>query len=130
MLQVCKELTSRWVNWDEKDAGAFGANDLKDFSSGQIQEFLSLLLLEEPLRFVGQIFILEAIINSCEFLNFSIKKLQTMESVYGLNAVQNAEVRFRWIRLGLRGHWDDAVDRAVRMVTDQGRMKFLRPIYR
>ncbi len=53
-----------------------------------------------------------------------------MASTYGLSQVKNAEIRFCWIRLGLRSKWEDAVPRAVDMVTEQGRMKFLRPIYR
>ena len=53
-----------------------------------------------------------------------------MQSAYDFSGVRNSEIRFRWIRLGLRGKWEDAVARAVQMVTDQGRMKFLRPIYR
>ncbi len=53
-----------------------------------------------------------------------------MGSTYNLSQVKNSEIRFRWIRLGLRGKWKDAVPRAVDMVTEQGRMKFLRPIYR
>ena len=47
-----------------------------------------------------------------------------------LSGVKNSEVRCRWIRLGLKGRWRDAIPRAVQMVTDQGRMKFLKPIYR
>ncbi len=53
-----------------------------------------------------------------------------MSSTYGLSEVKNSEIRFRWIRLGLRAKWKDAIPRAVRMVTEQGRMKYLRPIYR
>ena len=53
-----------------------------------------------------------------------------MKEVYGLNAVNNSEIKCKWIRLGLRGKWPDAIPRAVQMVTEQGRMKFLRPIYR
>lgn len=53
-----------------------------------------------------------------------------MEKVYNLNGVSNNEIRFRWIRLGLLGKWKDAVARAVEMVTEQGRMKYLRPLYR
>ena len=53
-----------------------------------------------------------------------------MDKVYGLSGVKNAEIRMRWIRLGLKGKWKKAIPEAVQMVTEQGRMKFLRPIYR
>lgn len=42
----------------------------------------------------------------------------------------NAEIKFRWLRLGLRAHWTERVDDALKFVTEQGRMKFVRPIYR
>ena len=60
----------------------------------------------------------------------SLKKLAEMEKQYSLNSVRNSEIRFNWIRLGLVAQWEDAVPRAVEMITEQGRMKFLRPIYR
>jgi leukotriene-A4 hydrolase len=53
-----------------------------------------------------------------------------MQELYDLSSNNNNEIKFRWIRLGIKAHWDDAVPRAVQMVTVQGRMKFLRPIYR
>ena len=53
-----------------------------------------------------------------------------MEEVYSLNERENAEIKFQWIRLGLRCHWDEAVTLAVEMVTEHGRMRYIRPIYR
>jgi hypothetical protein len=53
-----------------------------------------------------------------------------MGELYKLSGSNNSEIKFRWIRLGIRARWEDAIPRAVQMVTEQGRMKFLRPIYR
>nr|KAG5691447.1 hypothetical protein BaRGS_017290 [Batillaria attramentaria] len=36
----------------------------------------------------------------------------------------------KWLRLCLKGQWQAAVPRALEFVTEQGRMKFVRPIYR
>ncbi len=103
-------MRKRWVQWnDQAEACPFTKDDLKDFSTGQKIEFLSQMFTEEPL---------------------SHGKLETMEKFYGFNAVNNSEIKHLWIRLGLKGHWQDAVPRAVQMVTEQGRMKFLRPLYR
>ena len=33
----------------------------------------------------------------------SAKKIARMEKLYGFNAVKNAEIRFRWLRLGIEG---------------------------
>eukprot|EP00095_Tigriopus_kingsejongensis_P012310 snap_masked-scaffold284_size223161-processed-gene-1.4 protein:Tk12310 transcript:snap_masked-scaffold284_size223161-processed-gene-1.4-mRNA-1 annotation:"leukotriene a-4 hydrolase" len=109
MAKVCNELKDKWINWNESTPSPFEAKDLASFSSGQKTELLAQLLTEKPL---------------------SIAKLEAMEKAYELSSVQNAEIRLNWIRMGLLGHWEDAIPRGVQMVTEQGRMKFLRPIYR
>jgi leukotriene-A4 hydrolase len=110
LARACYELKDKWVKWNEQGPAPDNVGDWNKLTSGQKVEFLGVLLAEEkPL---------------------SIKKLEKMEELYKLNSVINAEIRCRWIRLGLAGHWKDAIPRAVKMVTDQGRMKFLRPIYR
>ena len=53
-----------------------------------------------------------------------------MQELYNFNAVTNSEIKFRWIRLGLKCKWANAIPLAIQMVSEQGRMKFLRPIYR
>ena len=53
-----------------------------------------------------------------------------MQELYNFNAVTNSEIKFRWIRLGLKCKWENAIPLAIQMVSEQGRMKFLRPIYR
>ncbi len=51
LAKVCQELKDKWVKWKEaEEQSPFSKNDLDGFSSGQKIEFLSLLLLEEPLR--------------------------------------------------------------------------------
>ncbi len=110
MAEACKKLKDKWVTWNGEGAAPSNADEWLALDSGQRIEFLSLLLAEEtPL---------------------SVAKLQAMEAAYGLSAVKNSEIRFSWIRLGLLSRWKDAIPRAVQMVTEQGRMKFLRPLYR
>ena len=89
------------MEWNESTTCPFKSEDLNSFSSGQKIEFIGQLLEEEPL---------------------SVGKLEKMQKVYDLNAVN--------IRLGLRGKWKDAVPRAIEMVSEVGRMKFLKPLYR
>ena len=61
---------------------------------------------------------------------YSVEKIAKMQEVYGLSSVNNSEIKFRWIRLGLKSKWEGALPLAAQMVSEQGRMKFLRPIYR
>ncbi|XP_059089995.1 leukotriene A-4 hydrolase-like isoform X2 [Tigriopus californicus] len=109
LAKVCQELKDKWIQWNESTPSPFKADDLKSFLAAQKEEFLALLMLEDPL---------------------SVKKLETMEAAYHLNDVNNCEIRYLWIRLGLKGKWTNAIPRAVQMVTEQGRMKYLRPLYR
>ena len=102
-------MKQKWLEWNESTTCPFNSEDLNSFSSGQKIEFIGQLLEEEPL---------------------SVGKLEKMQEVYDLNAVNNSEIKFRWIRLGLRGKWKDAVPRAIEMVSEVGRMKFLKPLYR
>ena len=56
--------------------------DLEDFSSGQLQEFLDQLVMAEAL---------------------AIDLVEKMEKIYpAISESKNSEVRFRWIRVGLK----------------------------
>ncbi|XP_046747332.1 leukotriene A-4 hydrolase [Diprion similis] len=110
LAQVCKELADRWLQWDENTTSPFDASDITQLSSNQKIEFLAELLLANE--------------------TLSQKKLEVMNQVYKLDLVKNAEIRFRWIRLSLKGRWRAKVSLALTFVTEQGRMKFVRPIYR
>lgn len=80
--------------------------------------------------------------------------VKRMQEAYDLNACMNSEVRFRWVvarpsvaceparrdgplprwsrwlRLCVRSRWEEAVPVALGMATEQGRMKFTRPLFR
>merc|ERR1712070_1364629 len=42
----------------------------------------------------------------------------------------NCEIRFRYLRLGMRAGAAELNDQAVKLLKEQGRMKFVRPLYR
>ena len=111
LVETCTALRKKWVEWDTNDkaSNSFTTNDLDILSSQQKIEFMGQLLEQDPL---------------------GIEKLEEMEKLYSLNANNNSEIKFRWIRIGLKSKWDNAVSRAVSMVSEQGRLKFLKPLYR
>lgn len=39
-------------------------------------------------------------------------------------------VRYMWLRLCVKSRWEDKVEDALTFATDQGRMKYVRPIFR
>ena len=109
LAKVCLDLKQKWLDWNPSTPCPFKPEDLSSFSASQKIEFLGELLEEQPLP---------------------IAKLEKMQELYDLDAVTNSEIKFKWIRLGLKAKWQNAIPKAVEMVTEQGRMKFLRPLYR
>ncbi|XP_050791418.1 leukotriene A-4 hydrolase [Gopherus flavomarginatus] len=109
LSNACVDLSQRWIKAKEGDLCSFSSADLKDLSSHQLIEFLALLLLEAPLP---------------------VSHVKRMQEVYNFNAVNNSEIRFRWLRLCIQAKWEEAIPLALKMATEQGRMKFTRPLFR
>ncbi|XP_023696274.1 leukotriene A-4 hydrolase [Paramormyrops kingsleyae] len=109
LADVCITLCQRWVQANEADLASFNEADVKNLSSPQLIEFLALLLHEKPIP---------------------LSHVKRMQEVYNLNAIKNAEIRFRWLRVCLRAKWEEAVPLAFKMATEQGRLKFTRPLFR
>ncbi|KAJ7410804.1 Leukotriene A-4 hydrolase [Pitangus sulphuratus] len=109
LANACVALSQRWIEAKESDLGSFNSADLKEMSSHQLIEFLALLLLEAPLP---------------------LSHVKRMQEVYDFNAIHNSEIRFRWLRLCIRSKWEEAIPLALKMATDQGRIKFTRPLFR
>uniref|UniRef100_A0A8B9NJ06 Leukotriene A4 hydrolase n=1 Tax=Accipiter nisus TaxID=211598 RepID=A0A8B9NJ06_9AVES len=59
-----------------------------------------------------------------------VSHVQRMQQVYDFNAINNSEIRFRWLRLCIKSKWEEAIPLALKMATDQGRLKFTRPLFR
>uniref|UniRef100_A0A7M4FNA3 Leukotriene A-4 hydrolase n=1 Tax=Crocodylus porosus TaxID=8502 RepID=A0A7M4FNA3_CROPO len=59
-----------------------------------------------------------------------VSHVKRMQEVYNFNAVNNSEIRFRWLRLCIQAKWEEAIPLALKMATEQGRMKFTRPLFR
>ncbi|KAG9339983.1 hypothetical protein JZ751_022299 [Albula glossodonta] len=109
LADACIALCQKWVKAAEADLAGFSEADLKALNSHQVIEFLALLLHEEPIP---------------------LSHVKRMQEVYNLNAINNSEIRFRWLRICVRAKWEDAVPLAFKMATGQGRLKFTRPLFR
>jgi len=109
LATACRGLAKRWQDWDPATECPFNGSELEQFRSEQTQEMLNTLLKGDPL---------------------SVKALEKMESLYKLSENPNTEVVFRWIRVGIAARWKIILPAAVELVSRQGRMKFVRPVYR
>jgi len=105
----CRRLANQWLDWQTDTPCPFTGQEIKAFSGGQLQEFLNKLLEAAPL---------------------SVTKMEQLEELYQFDRSSNMEIVYRWIRLGIKARWEKVVDAALKLVTEVGRMKYVRPIYR
>lgn len=105
----CEALAQKWIEADE-NMSQFTASDCSDLTSPQVMEFLAVLLSHKDPLPVG--------------------KIKHMEQTYKLNDVKNSEIRFKWLRLCIKSRWEEVIPRAIEFIKEQGRMKFVRPIYK
>jgi len=111
IAQPVLDLSARWLKVSDGDLGGFSGKDLEGTASLLVREFLSTLVSsQKPVM--------------------SLTKVHKMEEVYKFNSVNNSEVKFLWLRLCVKVQWKDQLDRCLAFVNEQGRMKFVRPIYR
>ncbi|XP_063540156.1 leukotriene A-4 hydrolase isoform X1 [Cydia strobilella] len=91
------------------DNHEFKYGDVKVFTPHQIIHLLQELIERPPL---------------------SVDSLRSMGQAYKLDTSKNAEIKYRWLRLCIRSKDLDKVPEALDFVNKQGRMKYVRPIYR
>jgi len=101
-------LAEKWQNWDVSTPAPFG-KEFDNFSPTQKQEFLGTLINGSPLEHA---------------------KLEKMGAMYSLDTCSNVEIVFRWIRLGIKARWEPSLAEALKLATVQGRMKFVRPLFK
>ncbi|KAJ0057050.1 hypothetical protein NL108_000897, partial [Boleophthalmus pectinirostris] len=109
LADACIALSQKWIKAKEQDLEGFKESDVKTLSSSQLIELLTLLLQEDPLP---------------------LTHVKKMQDLYNLNSYTNSEIRFRWLRLCVRSKWEEMVPVALRMATEQGRLKYTRPLFR
>ncbi|KMQ94850.1 leukotriene a-4 hydrolase [Lasius niger] len=110
LTNACTELAKRWIQWDESTASPFIKSDIESLSPGQKVTFLTNLHKSPTI--------------------LSLDKLRLMTDTYQLDLVKNSEIRFIWLRLCIKSRWESKVSDALDFATAQGRMKFVRPIFR
>ena len=49
--------------------------------------------------------------------------------MYSFANSSNVETLFRWIRLGIKAKWEPILEASLKLVTDYGRMKYLKSVY-
>lgn len=70
------------------------------------------------------------LIESKDIVDLNAEKIDLLETLYGLKSSQNAEVRFRLMRLCIMARLKERLDEIIAFANSNFRMKFCRPIYR
>jgi len=60
----------------------------------------------------------------------SAERLATLDKAFGLSAQGNSEIRFVWLELAVANRYDPAVPSLQAFLTDQGRRKFVAPLFK
>jgi leukotriene-A4 hydrolase len=60
----------------------------------------------------------------------SVASCASLDALYSLSASRNAEVRAAWLRLRVGAGDERCAGDVAAFLTEQGRMKYLRPLYR
>jgi leukotriene-A4 hydrolase len=109
MVDYCNALADRWIKASDSQISSFKHEDIEHMNVYQVvQMLLRLVQSETP---IDQL------------------KVKALVEIYQLNKTNNAEIKVNWLRLGLKSHWKDCVQTAIGFATQQGRMKFVRPIF-
>ena len=81
---------------------------VKSFSCQQLQVFLDKLLQSSP---------------------FASPLLKEMDRRYSFTTSRNSEIRSRWQLLCVKSNHEDILGNVIEFLEEQGRMKFVRPMY-
>lgn len=106
MTKACSDLAAFVL---KQNASSLSYDDIKNFTPQQIIHFLQQLIDGEPLP---------------------LDKLKAVGDVYRLKESKNTEIVYRWLRMCVRSRDNSAINDVFNFVNSQGRMKYVRPLYR
>lgn len=112
MAKACQDLARRWIESDCDNRSLSSANEIEGWSSPQITCFLDAILVASSSK------------------PFKRSTVQNLNSIYHFSESRNAEILFRYCMLAIPSEDADILPVATRFITTQGRMKFVRPLYR
>ena len=112
----CEGLADAWISVDDGETmkGVLPKHDISEWSTGRKTCFL------------------DAMIATCTERKrpLSLSTIASMKETYNMHESQNSEVLFRFCMLAVEAGDESILPIVVRFITSQGRMKFVRPLYR
>lgn len=111
LVQESKSLAEKWINFKESEFVP-SKEDVHRFNTFQFVAFLEHLELQSAPS------------------GLSVTTLDLLQSAYDLNSIKNSEIRMCWYSLALMSKYQKIFSLVVEFLGEQGRMKFIRPLYR
>jgi leukotriene-A4 hydrolase len=112
MAKASIDLANAWCNIDCEATSVPSTNEMSTWASGQITCFLDTLQVKTGEKAL------------------KISTLKAMNELYSLAETRNSEILFRYCQLAIASEDESIVPIAVRFITSQGRMKYIRPLYK
>ena len=112
MAKASTDLASAWYDFDRGAKSSPATNEISEWASGQITCFLDALqskTAEKALK---------------------ISTLFAMNKLYHLAESRNSEILFRYCQLAIASEDQSIILIALQFITSQGRMKYIRPLYK
>lgn len=115
LSKASEDLADAWMAYDDPPLGTCPPKeDITKWSSNRVTCFLDAILTKrddrgKPLR---------------------VSTVRSMKDAYGMHRSSNSEILHRFCMIAIAADDESIVPVAVRFVTSQGRMKFVRPLYR
>ena len=116
LAEDAEALAKSWLDCDAGGAAPSDGNAISSWSTGQKTWFLDVVLTAIEERSVP----------------LKAETVAAMQEVYGFQESRNAEILFRFLMLGVptAEAGSEMLHIATRFITTQGRMKYVRPLYR
>jgi leukotriene-A4 hydrolase len=121
LIKGSQELADTLLSGGAGDA-AVKADAMQGWDSSQVVILLERILAAQKDALAGGM-------DSENAKSFS-ERLQHIDTVFQFTNSRNAEVRFRWLTLCIRQGFSDRFGKVGEFLREQGRMKYIRPLYR
>lgn len=112
----CEGLADAWISVDDGETmkGVLPKHDISKWSTGRKTCFL------------------DALMGTCTERKrpLSLSTVESMKDMYQMHESQNSEVLFRFCMIAIEAGDGSIIPVVIRFITTQGRMKFVRPLYR
>ncbi|VDK19867.1 unnamed protein product [Anisakis simplex] len=109
LLRDAVALAKRWISANDSDLPKFTDADFKNLSSPLKLKVLDTIRTADRLP---------------------ENKITRIDQLYKLSSTGNCDLLSSWIQLALKAQWKPIIPVALKFVTDYGRIKYLRPVYK